>query len=291
MEIIVPANNKGGVGKTKISILLAEYIATFLNKKVLAIDFDPQCNFSQRFINMEIDPSAPSGRMPPIHPDYDINEPENAGWDGRSSIADIFFNPGIIPYPTYLENLDIAPGHSDRLLAAEAVRRNEVIERVYNQLDNFVNLPEVNQAYDVIIIDTPPSKGPLTVSAFRAATHILIPSIMEEQPIQGIYGMLQLWMQESIRRDKTRPLNLLGILPNMFRNTNLHRDLLETLENSEGTTRYMMPVKLQQLTAFAEVDAEGAIPKTIFSLPNSSSAKQQALNVCEYICGRVFLNG
>ncbi len=288
MKIIAPANNKGGVGKTKVSILLAEYIPRYLKKRVLAIDFDPQCNFSQRFLNMELDPSAPEGRIPPIHPDYDPSDPENNGWDGRSSIADIFFDPGIIPYPTYIENLDLAPGHSDRLLAAEAVRRNEVTEKVYNQLDIFLNLPEVNDAYDVIIIDTPPSKGPLTVSAFRAATDVLIPSVMEEQPIQGIYGMLQLWMQESIRRDKSKPLNLVGILPNMFRPINLHRDMLEDLKKNEGTSKYIMPVQLSLRTAFAEVDAEGATPKTIFDLPDSNPAKKEALAACEYICKRIF---
>ena len=53
-------------------------------------------------------------------------------------------------------------------------------------------------AYDAVVIDTAPSKGPLTISVIKAATHIVIPSVMEEQPVQGIYGMLQLWMQESL---------------------------------------------------------------------------------------------
>jgi len=288
MKIIAPANNKGGVGKTKVSILLAEYISKFLNKKVLAIDFDPQCNFSQRFLKMELDPSAPQGLMPPIHPDYDPADSDNGNWDGRSSIADIFFDPGVIPYPTYIENLDILPGHADKLLAAESVRRSEVVEKVYKQLDNFLDFPEVKNAYDVVIIDTAPSKGPLTVSVFKAATDILIPSVMEEQPIQGIYGMLQLWMQESIRREKNKPLNLVGILPNLFRQINLHKDMLGSLLENKSISKYIMPVKLCQRAVYAEVDAEGAIPRTIFDLPDSNVAKQEAISVCEYICGRVF---
>jgi chromosome partitioning protein len=287
MIVIAPTNNKGGVGKTKVSILLSEYFSIVRKKRVLALDLDPQCNFSQRFLRMEIDPSSPQGRVPPIHPDYDPVDPDCENWDGRSSIADIFFEPGIIPYPTHIENLDIAPGHADKLLEAEAVRRNEMVERVYNQMKLFMEDPEIHKTYDIMVIDTAPSKGPLTISAIRAATHILIPSVMEEQPIQGVYGMLQLWMQESLRRDTKNPLNLLGILPNMFRATNLHQDMLRSLQDNPSIAKYVMPVKLGQRTVFAEVDAEGAIPKTIFDLPNSNPAKQEALSVCDYIAERI----
>lgn len=288
MKIIAPTNNKGGVGKTKLSILLAEYMSIVLKKRVLAIDFDPQCNFSQRFLKMEVDPASPQGFMPPIHPDYDPNNHEDKDWDGRSSVADIFYKQGVIPYPTYIENMDIMPGHAEKLLEAEAVRRNEVVEKVHKQLGLLLNAPDVQESYDVAIIDTAPSKGPLTVSVVKAATHIVIPSVMEEQPIQGIYGMLQLWMQESLRREKARPLELIGVLPNMFRAINLHKDMLHCLQQNQAIAKYILPVKLGQRAAFAEVDAEGAIPKTVFDLPDSNSAKQEAIEVCEFLTKRIF---
>jgi len=197
MKIIVPANNKGGVGKTKLSILLSEYISMVLKKKVLAIDFDPQCNFSQRFLDMEIDPATPGGKIPPVHPDYDPSDSEEFGSEGGSSVADIFFGKLVFPYGTHIKNLDILPAHADRLLAAESVRRTEVVEKVYNQLATFLSLPDLPDSYDVVIIDTAPSKGPLTMGAIKAATHMIIPSVMEEAPIQGVYGMLQLWIVDS----------------------------------------------------------------------------------------------
>lgn len=291
MKIIVPANNKGGVGKTKISILLSEYLSQVLKKRVLAIDFDPQCNFSQRFLTMEIDPAAPGGKIPPVHPNYDPNDTDTIGPEGRSSIADIFFGQLILPYPTYITSLELSPAHADRLLAAESVRRNEVIEKVHDQFLAFIQSPELSEAYDVIIIDTPPSKGPLTMGAIKAATHLVIPSVMEEAPIQGVYGMLQLWMQESIRREQLRPLELVGILPNMFRQTNLHRDMLKSLSSAERIGKYVLPVCLNQRTSFAEVDAEGAIPRSIFDLPDSAIAKKEAIAVCECITERVFSGG
>ena len=130
--------------------------------------------------------------------------------------------------------LDLAPGHAEKLLAAESVRKSEVVEKVHKQLSNFLNSPDVQATYKAVVIDTAPSKGPLTVSVIKAATHIVIPSVMEEQPVQGIYGMLQLWMQESLAREKNRPLKLIGILPNMFKQTRLHKDILKSLARQCG---------------------------------------------------------
>jgi chromosome partitioning protein len=90
MEIIAFVNNKGGVGKTTCSRTMAEYLSKVKKRPTLAIDFDPQCNFSHQYLHMEIDPAAPEGLMPPIHPDYDSADPDDNDWEGRSSIAEIF---------------------------------------------------------------------------------------------------------------------------------------------------------------------------------------------------------
>lgn len=288
MEILAFVNNKGGVGKTTCSKLMAEYLSKRKNLRTLCIDFDPQCNFSHQYLNMEIDPSAPEGLIPPIHPDYSPIDPDDADWDGRSSIAEIFFGQGVVPYPTYVANLDIAPGHAEKLLTAEAIRRSEVVEKVHKQLSNFLNSPDVRAEYDVVVIDTAPSKGPLTISVMKAATHIVIPSVMEEQPVQGIYGMLQLWMQESLVRDKNRPLQLVGILPNMFKQTRLHKDILQSLQHNNAIGKYVLPVKFSQRIVFAEIDAAEANPRSIFDFPDQHVAKSEALEVCDYIAGRIY---
>lgn len=289
MKIIAFVNNKGGVGKTTCSKLMAEYLSKSKNLRTLCIDFDPQCNFSHQYLPMEIDLAAPEGLMPPIHPDYNSNDPEDADWDGRSSIAEIFYGQGVIPYPTYVEKLDIAPGHAEKLLAAESVRRSEVVEKVHKQLANFLNSPDVRAAYDAIVIDTAPSKGPLTISVIKAATHIIIPSVMEEQPVQGIYGMLQLWMQESLMREKGRPLQLIGILPNMFKQTRLHKDILQSLQDNPALGKYVLPVKFSQRIVFAEVDAADSNPKSIFDFQEHHVAKREATEVCSYIAERIFV--
>ncbi len=54
--------------------------------------------------------------------------------------------------------------------------------------------------------------------------------LLSNPEVQHSYGIMKLWMQESISRTKECPLELLGILTNMFRNTRLHNDILESLE-------------------------------------------------------------
>lgn len=288
MIIIAPVNNKGGVGKSTVSRLLLEYFSQVCGYRTLALDLDPQCNLSRRFLKMEIDPVDTQGVLPPIHLEYDPSDPNDKNWDGRSSIADIFYGEPVFPYQTKIATLEIAPGYSAKLLAAEAVRKSEVSEKVHQQLKLFLNLPEVKEAYDVIIIDTPPSKGPLTISVVKAATHILIPSIMEPQPIEGVFGMLQLWKQEQLQRSSTNPLTLIGILPNMFRNVRLHQDLLVELQKNKAISEYVLPCNLGQRTVFSEMDAEGASHSTIFDLPENNKAKIEALAACQAIAKKVF---
>jgi chromosome partitioning protein len=290
MKIFVPANNKGGVGKTCTSALFAEYACKYLNKKVLGLDLDPQCNFSQKYLEMEKDPAYEEGWLPPIHPDYDPLIDDD--WDGRSSIANVFFGKEVIPYPTTINNFEIAPANAQMLLLAEHVRKNEVIEKVHNRIYQFLSLPEVHESYDLVVIDTAPSKGPLTRAAIRAATHMIIPTIMEPGPMSGAYGMTQLWMSESIRRhgdEYKEKLTLIGILPNLYKNgALLHKDYYESLINHPDYGKFVLPVTIGNRISFAEVDSKDSPVRSIFEFPDANKAKQEAMNACEIIAERVF---
>ena len=288
-KVIVNATHKGGEGKTTNSIVLAEYIALITQLRVLSIDLDPQANFSGRYIQMNYDPAYQGGKIPPLHPDY---EPDiDIDWDGRSGIANIFYGEEVIPYPTLIPNLEIAPAHSIKLQEAEAVTKTEVKERVHLQLKKFIEQPEVQASYDVIIIDTPPSKGPLTISAIKAATHLVIPAQMEQFSIEGIYGMLQLWKQETYARTKDNPIELIGILPNQVRNINIHKNFLNDLKNKEFTSKYVIPHEIKKRAIYTEILADNANPKSIFDLPKNNLERSEYENACKYIVDKVFKNG
>lgn len=282
MKIIAVVNNKGGVGKTTTSRFLAEYFSIVKNERVLALDMDPQANFSNRYLKMEIDPYQQEGRIPPIHSSYDPSSPDDADWDGRSSIAGIFFGEMVFPYSTYIKTLEVAPSHSSKLLLAEAVTREEVVQKVYDQLSKFLSLDEVKNSYDKIIIDTPPSKGPVTISVVRAASDLIIPSIMEPQPIEGIYGMIHLWKSETLRRSENNPLNLLGVLPNSYdRRGIIHKDHYDSLKHE--MPNYVLESKIGRRLIYAEADADGAAPPSIFMYPDKNVAKQEVLSACQEI--------
>lgn len=288
-KIIVNATHKGGEGKTTNSIILAEYLATLAKYRVLGIDLDPQANFSGRYLKMIYDPAYKGGKIPPLHPDY---EPEkDSDWDGRSSIADIFYGEMVVPYPTCIANLEVLPAFSSKLQDAETITKQEVVEKVHLQLKKFLDLAELRENYDVIIIDTPPSKGPLTISAIKAATHIIIPSQMEQFSIEGIYGMLQLWKQEAYIRNADHPIELVGILPNQVRDIKLHKHFLNSLKKMKGVSDYVLPYSIKKRAAYTEILVEGADPKMLFELPADHVARKEYEIVCQYIKERVFKDG
>lgn len=286
MKIIVNATHKGGEGKTTNSIMIAEYIAIIQNLRTLLIDMDPQGNLSSRYLKMEYDPINRSGKIPPLHPDYDAKI--DLDWDGRSSIANIFYGDEVLPYPTAINNLEILPAHSQLLQDAEAVTKQDVVEKVHIQLKRFVSLAAVKEQYDVIIIDTPPSKGPLTIAAIKASTHMIIPAQMEQFSIEGIYGMLQLWKQETYSRGEGDPIQLVGILPNQVRDIKLHQQFLDSLKQTTGISTYVMPHCIKKRAIYSEILVEEANPKSIFELPQKHIARDEYERACHYIKERIF---
>lgn len=289
VKVIANATNKGGEGKTTVSILLSEYAALVMKKRVLAIDLDPQANFSKYYLNLEYDPATSGGKIPPIHPDYNVKEdPE---WDGRSSIADIFYGKPVIPYPSCFENIEILPAHSQRLQDAEAVTKQDVVEKVHLQLKKFISLDEVKQNYDLIIIDTPPSKGPLTIAGIKACSHMVIPSQMEEDSIDGIYGMLQLWKQESYIRTLEDPITLVGILANRVRNVSLHDSFFDQLSKIDSTKNFIISHRIKERVIYGELRVKDDRPKSVFELPAEHPARAECTVACKEIMDRIFPNG
>ncbi|MCZ6914491.1 MAG: ParA family protein [Rickettsia endosymbiont of Ixodes persulcatus] len=289
IKVIANATNKGGEGKTTMSIMLAEYVALTLNKKVLAIDLDPQANFSKYYLNLEYDPVYKGGKVPPIHPEY--NSDKDINWDGRSSIANIFYGEEVTPYPTDFPNIEILPAHSSKLQEAEAVTRNEVLEKVHLQLKRFIQLPDVQKEYDVIILDTPPSKGPLTIAGIKACTHMVIPSQMEEDSIDGIYGMLQLWKQETYSRSPEHPINIAGILANRVRDVSLHNNFFEQLKSLESTRDFVITKKIKERVIYGELRVKDDRPKSVFELPKNHVARKECETVCKIIMERIYNHG
>lgn len=213
-KILVVANNKGGVGKSLISQLISTYIAFKKDKKVLVVDFDPQGNMSYRFLK-DTRMRDMSSYRPPMHPDYDPSNPEDDGWNGKSSALDMWTENPVIPYPTDLDNLDILPSDASLIREIEAFEYSSSLEEIVKRPYDFFNMDEfIECGYDLVLIDTPPAKGPLTQGAIRAATHVLIPLELSNKSLQGLAGMVDLVNRQNVYRPTNNQAKIVGLLRN-----------------------------------------------------------------------------
>jgi chromosome partitioning protein len=164
----------------------------------------------------------------------------------------------------------------------ELVTSDDVKAQVHDRLATWMALEDVQSSFDIAVLDTAPSKGPLAVAAMRSATHILLPSEMETQSVEGLRGMLALWRKEN--RARATKIKIIGILPNKFRRqTNLQAGIFQSLREDETLGPLMAPCSLGLRSSFAEADHPDAVPKSIFNLPVSSEARQEAEAVMEWV--------
>lgn len=287
-------NQKGGVGKTTTVAILAEYFALIKKKRVLIVDLDMQCNSSDYWVGMEAAPNAVGGQIPPVHPEFlagDEDVPE------RSSIADIFYGEFCYPYPTFIKEkkyfVDVMLGHPEKLELINTTFDNEsglIDEKVINQLGFMLHSDDVKEFYDIVILDTGPSRSPIFRSAIRAATHAIVPFEPEEKSIQGINAMLQVINLENRQRfSPAPPLNLVGLLPNRVRNrTKLHQMTLDIIQTELSDVAMPADIYIPLSSAFPERDVKGISPRSIFNIAPSHKARIQAEKVGKYAFKKVF---
>lgn len=294
MKVLTVTNRKGGVGKTTQSRTLCEYFSVVRHLRVLAIDLDSQCSLSHLFLEMDMSQVGEQGARPPIHPDYDPNDPDFADWSGRSSSADIFFGNEVFPYqvtrPEGAATLEILPANKQQLTDVEEQDQPSLVARVESRLREFLSLEDVAESYDVAIVDTGPGESPLARAGLRGCSHVLIPIELEPQCIRGLYEMIGEIRQEDMRRTLETQVRIVGIQPNKFKvRRTLHKALLESVQ-AEFKDK-VSPVVLPDLTGFAERDADLAKPRSLFHLPPSDQARQVATEFCQYVERKVFDGG
>ncbi len=285
---IISGNGKGGVGKSTIINMLAIYLATYKKEPCLLIDLDPSnCTTSKQHTIMESDPNHIDGWLPSIHPQQPT---ESIGFHGRCSTADIFLGNKTIPYKTNIELLDILPAYSSLLHQIEDTLASEFKEKFDQQLEKWIQNEAIDEKYTYVLIDTPPVRCKITRSFIKFATHLIIPTTLEPYPIEGLFGMLQIWNQENLKRQKDNPLSLIGIIPNMFRkNVKIQQGYLNFLQKNAGASQYLIPKELDLCAVFSEIDHNRLHSKkgTVFNLPKKHKSRVQAEEICSYIFSKI----
>ena len=219
-------NQKGGVGKTTTSVNLSAALS-LNNKKVLLIDMDPQGNATMGSgINK-----------------YDLNY----------SLADILLDSSknveeIICKAE--EGFDLMP--SNQALTYAEVKLLDVKNR---ELVLKKILGKIQDDYDFIIIDCPPSLNILTVNALAVSNSVIIPTQCEYYALEGLTALLE--TIDKIKISVNESLKIGGILRTMYdpRN-NLAQDVSEELENHFG--KNVLKTVIPRNVSLAEAPSHGS---------------------------------
>ena len=184
MSTLAVANQKGGVGKTTTAVNVAAYLA--LGVPVLLVDLDPQANATSSL-------------------GFDPNGVELSTYDGLIGSAPL--QAAIVS--SGRAQLDLAP--ASRALAGAQV---ELVDMPDRERRLEAALREVRQQYAVVIIDTPPSIGILTLNALVAADLLLAPVQCEYLALEGVAQLME--TIDLVRATLNPRLELLGMVMTMY---------------------------------------------------------------------------
>lgn len=219
-KIISVCNQKGGIGKTNLTLNLGIGIAN-AGKKVLLIDSDPQGSLTNNlgFMAVELTNTLSTIYNKLIDPDFDED---------------------VIPDDYILhseEGVDLIPSNITLSESEFDLPRAELREY---KLKNFIST--IKDRYDYIFIDCPPSLGLLSVNALSASDEVLVPLTATKECLDMLYPFSKTYKRT--RKILNPSLKINGFVFNLYQdNTNLTKEMtLKFKEELGADSKFYSPI-------------------------------------------------
>ena len=203
MKVISLINMKGGVGKTTLSVNIADCLSRRYAKKVLLIDVDPQYNATQCLMKAE---------------DYYTYKTS-----AKDTIIDIFERESHLEVSVVDGNREKQPNDIENIIPFEVTRKFDLIPGALDLYKIEMSAGEgkefgikqylatVDEKYDYVIIDTPPTPSVWMTSALLASNYYLIPTKVDPISLTGI-DLLHTIIETKSRRFGLSELKCCGVV-------------------------------------------------------------------------------
>ncbi len=216
-KVISFINMKGGVGKTTLCIGIAEYLAHFMNKKVLLIDLDPQFNTTQSMMNL-----------------FDLEEKYLNDYCKDKTVRKLFELVTDISEKPQLPTLDLIV-QLDNNMSIILGTINLIFEDKSNssarakRVKKFINDNNLRNIYDYIFIDCPPTISLYTDAGLIASDFYLVPVKADRYSILGVQLLHQ--VIDRLAYDEELMLQPIGKIYTMIDSmTDKTKKIIQTIE-------------------------------------------------------------